>query len=174
MKLKKKTITQKETHLLRIGFGFDVHRFDSKKRHIILGGIKIPAGFGIDAVSDGDVLLHAVCDALCGGAGLGDIGDLFPPQSKKSKGIKSKKILDMVLKKIKNRYQLLNLDVIIVTEKPKLVKYKKQMVTSLKKMLKIDEINIKIKSKEKLDILGGVDSLCVMAQALMKLCPRSK
>ncbi|MBN2483103.1 MAG: 2-C-methyl-D-erythritol 2,4-cyclodiphosphate synthase [Candidatus Omnitrophica bacterium] len=172
MRIKRKTAAQGPVHLLRIGFGFDVHRFSSKKKDLMLGGIKIAAPFGIDAVSDGDAVLHAACDALCGAAGLGDIGDMFPPGSKRSKGIRSTKILDTVLKKMKNRYQLLNLDLIIITDRPKLAGHKKRMVTSLKKLFKTGQVNVKIKSKEKLDILGGTDSLCVMAQVLMKKCQK--
>ena len=97
-----------------VGLGFDVHKFSKRKKSLILGGVKIPASFSLDAVSDGDLVLHAVCDAICGAAGLGDIGDYFPPQSKKSKNIDSEEIAYFVLKKIGGRYEIANIDIIIV------------------------------------------------------------
>ncbi len=157
-------------HLLRVGFGFDVHRFNPRKKSLILAGVTIPAPFGIDAVSDGDVLLHAVSDALCGGAGLGDIGDHFPPRRKSSKGISSKKILKCILEELEGKYRLLNADVIIIAQRPRLSPHKKKMTESLKKLLKNKDVNIKIKSKENLEILGGIDALAVMATVLMKKC----
>lgn len=169
--VEKKKAKTGEARLLRVGFGFDVHRFDRKGKNLVLAGIKIPAPFGIEAVSDGDVLLHAVSDAVCGAAGLGDIGDYFPPQSKRSKGISSKNILKSILAKIKNKYDLLNVDVIVISQRPRLSPHKKKMTISLKKLLKNKNVNIKIKSKENLEILGGLDAMAVMATVLMKKCP---
>ena len=90
----------------KVGLGFDVHRLSKKKKDLILGGAKVTSSFSLIAVSDGDVVLHAVSDALCGAACLGDIGDYFPPQDKKSKGIDSKEILSFVLKKVKRNTPL--------------------------------------------------------------------
>jgi 2-C-methyl-D-erythritol 2,4-cyclodiphosphate synthase len=154
----------------RVGLGFDVHRFSKKGKGLVLGGAKIPCAFRLEAVSDGDVVLHAATDAVCGAACLGDIGDYFPPKEKKSKGIDSSRIAGFILNKIKGKYQLLNLDIIIVSEKPRLVKYKKAICASVKKIFNTDCVNIKIKSKEGLDILGGKNSMScfVLAFAVKK------
>jgi len=151
-----------------VGLGFDVHKFSKRKKSLILGGVKIPASFSLDAVSDGDLVLHAVCDAICGAAGLGDIGDYFPPQSKKSKNIDSEEIAYFVLKKIGGRYEIANIDIIIVTEKPHLVKYKEAITNSLRKILATANINLKVKSKEGLSVLGPKDSISCLATALLQ------
>lgn len=151
-----------------VGLGFDVHKFSKKKKSLILGGVKIPASFSLDAVSDGDLVLHAVCDAICGAAGLGDIGDYFPPESKKSKNIDSREIANLVLKKIGGRYRIANIDIVIVTEKPRLVKHKKAITKSVSKILATADINLKVKSKEGLNVLGPKDSMSCLATALLQ------
>ena len=155
---------------VRVGLGFDVHRFTKKKKGIILGGVKIPCAFGVRAVSDGDVLLHAISDGILGAASLGDIGDYFPPADKKSKGIKSSDIVRYVLKKIEKKFKLINVDTIIVAQKPVMASYKRKMVRSLIKILGTNNINVKIKSKEGLDILGGVDSIACLCIIALKRC----
>jgi len=152
----------------KVGLGFDVHRLSKKKKDLILGGAKITSSFSLIAVSDGDVVLHAVSDALCGAIGLGDIGDYFPPQDKKSKGIDSKEILSFVLKKVKKRYTIGNLDIIIVTDKPRLFPYKVKITKSLKGLLSTAKINVKLKSKEGLNILGGKNSISCFAFVSLK------
>ena len=151
-----------------VGLGFDVHRLSEKKKDLILGGAKIPSSFSLIAVSDGDLVLHAVSDALCGASGLGDIGDYFPPQAKKSKGIDSKEILNFILRKISKKYAIGNLDIIIVTDKPRLLSFKSKITESLKKLLKITKINVKLKSKEGLNILGSKNSISCFAFVSLK------
>lgn len=125
----------------------------------------MPGAQGLEAVSDGDVLLHAVCDALAGAAGLGDIGDYFPPQNPKCRGINSQDIAVFVLKKIK-RFKIINIDVTIIAERPRLVTHKPAIIKSLKCIFK-SPVNIKIKSKEGLNILGGSNAvLCLAAVSL--------
>jgi len=152
----------------KAGIGFDVHRKDSRKKGLVLGGVKITCPFGLSAVSDGDVLLHAVADSLCGAAGLGDIGDYFPPRAVSSKGLDSKDIIKFILKKIGKRSRIVNLDVIIVADKPPLLKYKARIVKSLKSILGAKDINVKIKSKEKTSILGGKNSISCFALCLLR------
>lgn len=152
----------------RVGLGFDVHRFSMKKKDLVLGGMKIPCPFGIEAVSDGDVVLHAISDAVCGACGLGDIGDYFPPQAKSSKGINSKEIVKFILDKIERKFKLINIDIIIVADKPKLVSHKGEIFESLKKIFSLSEINIKIKSKERLNILGGKESIACLVNVLVE------
>ncbi len=152
----------------KVGLGFDVHRISKKKKGLILGGVKIACPFGLLAVSDGDILLHAVSDALCGAAGLGDIGDYFLPQDKRSKNLDSKKIIKAILKKIGKKLSIVNLDVIIIAQKPKLVTHKPKILKSLKNILGAKSINVKVKSKEKTSILGGKNSISCFALVLMK------
>ncbi len=153
----------------KVGLGFDVHRISKRKNDLILGGAKILSPFGLVAVSDGDVVLHAVSDALCGAAGLGDIGDYFPPQAKASKGINSRKIVECILRKVKKSFRISNIDITIITEKPKLASHKKKIVNSLKKILSISAVNLKIKSKEGLDILGSKNAIsCIAVVAIVQ------
>ncbi len=154
----------------RVGLGFDVHRFSNKKKPLVLGGITIPCSFSLDAVSDGDVLLHAIADAVCGACLLGDIGDYFPPRDVSSKGMDSKRITHFILKKIKNKFRIVNIDVTVITEKPRLAGYKKRILNSLKKILASQAVNVKIKSKEGLDILGSKKAISCLALAVVKKC----
>ena len=147
----------------KVGLGFDVHRLSKVSKDLILGGVKIASSFSLVAVSDGDVVLHAISDALCGAAGLGDIGDYFPPQDKRSKGIDSKEILNFILKKINKKYTIGNLDIVIVTDKPRLFSYKGKITKSLKELLSTTKINVKLKSKEGLNILGSKNSISCFA-----------
>ena len=153
-----------------IGLGFDIHRITKKKKNLVLAGVKIPCSFGLDAVSDGDVILHAISDALCGAVCLGDIGDYFPPSAKKSKNINSEVIVRMILGKLKSKYRLVNIDVTIVAQRPKLVSHKKKMLMSLKKIFSLSRINVKIKSKEGLSIFGGKSAIACLAIASVEKC----
>ncbi|MCF7886790.1 MAG: 2-C-methyl-D-erythritol 2,4-cyclodiphosphate synthase [Candidatus Omnitrophica bacterium] len=152
----------------KVGLGYDLHRFTDKKHFLLLGGFKVDCGFGLEAVSDGDVVLHAVSDAICGGAALGDIGDYFSPSDEKNQNIESKKIVKTILAKIKKTYRIVNIDITLVAEKPKLISYKKDIVESLKDIFEIPDINLKIKSKEKTEALGGIDALSCLAVVLLK------
>ena len=152
----------------KVGLGFDVHRLSKKEKDLILGGAKIASSFSLIAVSDGDLVLHAVSDALCGAVGLGDIGDYFPPQDKKSKGIDSKEILNFILKKINKKYTIGNLDIIIVADKPRLFPHKGKITKSLKKLLSTTKVNVKFKSKEGLNILGSKNSISCFAFVSLK------
>ena len=154
----------------RVGLGFDVHRFSKKKRPLILGGVEIACDFGLEAVSDGDVLLHAISDAICGASSLGDIGDYFPPQAAQSKGLDSRKIVQFILKKIKNKFSIINIDATIITEKPRLSAHKRKILKSLREIFHLKTINVKIKSKEGLDILGSKKAISCLALAVVKKC----
>lgn len=151
-----------------VGLGFDVHKFIKGRRGFLLGGVRIECEWEVDAVSDGDVVLHAVCDSLLGAAGLGDIGDYFPPGKEKIKGIESRKILEFVLAKIKRKFKIVNVDITIVADKPPLKSYKPQIVNSLKQMLEVEMVNLKVKSKEKTIVFGGSDSIVCWAIVSLK------
>ena len=107
----------------RIGHGYDVHRLD-EKRELFLGGVKIPASKGCVAHSDGDVLIHAICDALLGAANLGDIGKHFPDNDPQYKNISSTILLEKVLEILKdNKFKINNIDSTICLQKPKIAPF---------------------------------------------------
>ncbi len=151
-----------------VGFGFDVHRITQRKGDFILGGVKIPCKYSIEAVSDGDVILHALSDAIAGPACLGDIGDYFLPHSYTSKDIDSKKILKFILEKIQDKFSIENVDIVIAADKPPLKEHKAKIVKSLKKLLSLEDVNLKVKSKEGLEILGPKKSISCFVNLLMK------
>jgi len=146
----------REKKNLKYGIGFDVHRLIPKKK-LYLGGIKIPSSFGTLGHSDGDPVLHAVTDSILGACKMGDIGEKFSDKNKKYKNIRStvllKKIIDQI--KLKN-YSINNIDINIITQKPKISKYKNKMIQSISKICEMssNKINIKGKTTEKLGLIG--------------------
>ncbi|MGE4519738.1 MAG: 2-C-methyl-D-erythritol 2,4-cyclodiphosphate synthase [Desulfobacteraceae bacterium] len=152
---------------IRTGIGFDVHKFE-KKRKLILGGVEIPYEFGLKGHSDADVLLHALTDAVLGAAGLGDIGEHFPDNDDKYKNIQSfillKKSYDLVKE---SGFTLSNADIIVIAEKPKLSPYKNQIKSNIAEYLNVDpsRINVSATTTEKLGFTGrkeGIASLCTV------------
>ncbi|MDC0426823.1 2-C-methyl-D-erythritol 2,4-cyclodiphosphate synthase [Pelagibacteraceae bacterium] len=141
---------------LKVGIGFDVHRLIKGKK-LFLGGIKIPSPLGTLGHSDGDPVLHAIIDAVLGACQMGDIGEMFSDKNKIFKNIRSTILIGKVINKIKNKnYEINNLDVNIITEAPKLKKFKNKIVKNIAKLCKIskDKINIKAKTTEKLGVIG--------------------
>jgi 2-C-methyl-D-erythritol 2,4-cyclodiphosphate synthase len=112
---------------MRVGLGYDLHKL-VEGRNLVLGGVTIPFAKGLLGHSDADVLLHAVCDALLGAAGLGDIGQHFPDTDPQFKGISSKRLLERSVQMVLNKgYSVNNVDAIIMAEAPKLAPYRKTM-----------------------------------------------
>lgn len=148
---------------MRIGHGYDVHRL-VEGRDLILGGVKIPYGLGLDGHSDADVLLHAVSDALLGAAGLGDIGRHFPDTDPAYKGADSLKLLEIVGDKIKVAgYRIGNIDVTMIAQRPKLKDYIPQMQENIAGALGIasSQVNVKATTEEKLGFTGeGLGMAC--------------
>lgn len=159
---------------VRTGFGYDVHRF-CKGDHIVLGGEKIPFSQGIDAHSDGDVLLHAICDALLGAAGLGDIGQHFPDSESEYRDIESTLLLQNVMRKIENRYVVENADCTVVLEQPKLAGYIHAMKTNISKLLEIpaSHVNIKATTNEGMGFVGRGEGVAAYAAVLLLQPPPS-
>lgn len=156
----------------RIGHGYDIHRFEehSTRQSIILGGITIPYERGLVAHSDGDVVIHAICDALLGAAALGDIGQHFPDTSVEYKNCDSRELLRQVVKKIHiQQYVVGNIDVSIIAEMPKLAPYISLMRATLAQDLQIsnNELNIKATTHEGLDAIGEKRGIGVHAVALI-------
>ena len=155
---------------MRIGSGYDVHAF-CEGDHLILGGIKIPFHKSFKAHSDGDVLIHAICDALLGALALGDIGHLFPPSDNQWKDCNSdvflKHIHNLILKK---GYQIGNIDTTIICEKPKIKPYISSIQTNLSEILGINhkQISIKATTTEKLGFCGREEGIAVQAVCLLE------
>jgi 2-C-methyl-D-erythritol 4-phosphate cytidylyltransferase / 2-C-methyl-D-erythritol 2,4-cyclodiphosphate synthase len=140
----------------KIGIGFDVHRL-VKGRKLFLGGIKIPSHLGTLGHSDGDPVLHAIIDAILGACKMGDIGEIFSDNSNKFKNISSSYLIKEIIKRIKVRnYEINNIDLNIITQTPKLKKFKNKIAKNISKLCEISEekINIKAKTTEKLGVIG--------------------
>ena len=138
------------------GIGFDIHRL-IKKRKLYLGGINIPSEFGLKGHSDADPVLHALIDSLLGACRLGDIGKLFSDKNKKYKNIRSTVLLRRVIELIKSKnFSIVNVDINIIAQRPKIKKYSKKMIYVISKLCEINhnQINIKGKTAEKLGLIG--------------------
>ncbi len=153
--------------MLRIGNGYDVHRL-VEGRKLILGGIEIPHTKGVLGHSDGDVLIHAIMDAMLGALALGDIGQHFPDTDMKYENIDSTILLTRVKELIEERgYRVINLDSIVVLQKPKIKPYIEAMRKRVAEVLDIDveQVSVKATTEEKLGFTGdetGVKSYCVV------------
>lgn len=155
---------------MRIGTGFDVHKF-AENRKLILGGVDIPYEFGLAGHSDADVLCHAIADSLLGCLALGDIGKFFPDTDDKYKGMDSLVLLKEVYDKIKEKgYVLVNIDSTIMCQKPKLAPHIDAMRENLSKVLDADigQIGVKATTTEKLGFTGRAEGIAVMASALIE------
>lgn len=153
----------------RIGIGYDIHRF-AKGRRLILGGVEIPFSKGLEGHSDADVLLHALCDALLGAAGKGDIGEHFPSTDSKYKDVSSLVLLQDVYGLIvKDGYALSNVDTVLQAEEPSLKSYKPQMKANIAKALHINEgsVNIKATTQEGLGAIGRGEGIAAFACVLL-------
>ena len=139
-----------------VGIGFDVHRL-VPKRKLYLAGLKIKSSLGTLGHSDGDPVLHCITDAILGACKMGDIGQMFSDKNRKFKNIRSTILLQQVIVKIKGKgYLINNIDINIITQTPKIQKFKKKMIDNIAKLCEIskDQINIKGKTTEKLGIIG--------------------
>lgn len=156
--------------MIRIGHGYDVHRF-APDRELILGGVKIDYEFGLLGHSDADVLTHAICDALLGAAALGDIGRHFPDSDERYKGIDSQILLRCVISLLKeNGYRVSNIDATVIAQKPKIGKYNGEMVTNIANACEVDVscINIKATTEENLGFTGRLEGISAHAVCLIE------
>lgn len=154
----------------RIGYGYDVHRL-AEGESLWLGGVLVPHNKGTIAHSDGDVLIHALCDAMLGAAKLGDIGRHFPDTSSEFKNIDSKLLLTRTNSLIAAKgYQVGNLDVTVAAQKPKLKPYIPEMEETLARILEIDAdaVSIKATTTEELGFEGREEGISVHAVVLLK------
>ena len=154
---------------MRIGHGFDVHKFGGEGP-ITLGGVKIPYQYGLIAHSDGDVVLHAITDALIGALALGDIGKLFPDNDPQYKGIDSRILLRKVYSIIQNKgYELVNLDTTIIAQEPKMRGHVDQMRVNIAEDLNVhfDQISVKATTTEQLGFTGRKEGIACEAVVLL-------
>ena len=154
---------------MRIGQGFDAHRFAAGVP-LVLGGVTVPHDKGLAAHSDGDVVIHALCDALLGAAALGDIGRHFPDSSEQFKNIDSRILLRSVVEKISERnYQVVNVDVTVVAQEPKLTPHIDVMRKNLADDLGIDaaRVSIKATTTEGMGFTGRGEGIAAFAVALL-------
>lgn len=153
----------------RIGHGYDVHRF-TEGRALILGGVNVPYHKGLLGHSDADVLLHAVMDALLGAAALGDIGRHFPDSAEEYKGISSLKLLKRVSEMLsREAYSVVNVDVTIVMQAPKIAPYVDGMVANIADTLGIEpsRVNVKATTEEHLGFTGSGEGVAAHAVAML-------
>ena len=156
--------------MIRVGQGNDVHRFNDGDR-IILGGVTIPYEKGLEAHSDGDVVLHALADAILGAAALGDIGKHFPDTDPEFKGADSRVLLRHVYKIVQEKgYKLINADVTIIAQAPKMLPHVPAMRANIAADLKVDVdfINVKATTTEKLGFEGRKEGIAVQAVVLIE------
>ena len=161
---------------LRIGFGFDAHRFcaPGDSRPLILGGIEIPNSPGLEGHSDADALTHAICDALLGAVGLGDIGKHFPDSDPQWKNARSVDLLAIVYGKIRAtnpRRKIVNIDATVVAQAPKIAPHEAAIKKSLSIVLQIDaeQINIKATTTEKMGFAGRGEGIAACAAVLLSI-----
>ena len=155
---------------MRIGHGFDVHKF-GEGDHIVIGGVSIPYPQGLVAHSDGDVLIHALCDALLGAASLGDIGKHFPDTDPAYAGADSRELLRKVVQLLgRNGWQVVNIDSTIVAQAPKMAPHIEQMCQNLAQDLRVNysAVNVKATTTEQLGYTGRKEGIAAHAVVLLQ------
>jgi 2-C-methyl-D-erythritol 2,4-cyclodiphosphate synthase len=158
---------------MRIGHGYDVHRFGPGNA-LVLGGVSIPHNRGLEAHSDGDVLIHAICDALLGATGQGDIGRHFPDTDAANSGIDSRILLCRVMKLVHQAGWVLgNLDATLIAQVPRIAPHIAQMVENLASDLSAAtaQVNIKATTTEKLGFTGREEGIAAHAVVLLQIAP---
>lgn len=154
---------------IRIGQGYDVHCL-SENRDLIIGGVNIPFHLGLLGHSDADVLIHSICDALLGAAGLGDIGKHFPDNDKKWKGADSRVLLQHVSCLLSERgWSIINIDSTVIAQAPKISPYIETMKSEISKAARIssDSVNVKATTEEGMGFTGAGEGISAMAVALI-------
>lgn len=156
--------------MIRIGHGYDVHAL-AEGDHVTLGGVRIPCGFGVRAHSDGDVALHALCDALLGAAALGDIGRHFPDDDPAWRDADSRELLARVLARVRAEgWSVVNVDVTVIAERPRLGAHVEAMRTAVADVLGIgaDAVSVKATTHEGIGGLGRGEGIAAHAVALLE------
>jgi len=155
---------------VRIGQGFDAHQLVPDRR-LVLGGVEIPFDRGLEGHSDGDVLLHAVCDAVLGALGEGDLGRHFPSSDEALRGIDSKRLLERVAELMRERsFCVGNLDATLIAQAPRLAPHQEEMRNNLAQLLgsPLDRVNLKVTSTDHLGALGRQEGMAALAVVLLE------
>jgi 2-C-methyl-D-erythritol 2,4-cyclodiphosphate synthase len=155
---------------LRVGHGFDAHRLVAG-RPLRLGGVEVPHGRGLEGHSDGDCVLHAVCDALLGAAGEGDMGRHFPSKDPRWHGVASRVFLEEVRRLVRSAgYALVNLDVTVVAQEPVLAPHLEPMRAAIAAVLGVEkaQVSVKAKSTDHLGALGRGEGIAALATVLLE------
>ena len=155
--------------MIRVGIGYDLHRLVAGRK-LLLGGVELPFEKGEDGHSDGDLLFHAITDAILGASGLGDIGSFLPPEDDKWKNADSAELLRTVMKEVRAKgWQIENIDCVVKLEKPKFIPYRQQVIESIARVLEVsaDRIFVKAKTGEKLPPVGTSDAVEAYAVCLL-------
>lgn len=155
---------------MRVGSGFDVHAFGPGDS-VVLGGVRIPHSHGVVAHSDGDVLLHALVDALLGAAGLGDIGQHFPDTDPQWRGADSSRFVARALALLGERHQrIVNVDLTLLAQGPRIARWRDQIRSSVAAKLSLPEsaVNLKATTTEHLGFIGRAEGLAAMATVLIE------
>ena len=160
---------------MRVGFGYDIHPLGIG-RQLILGGVEIPHTQGLEGHSDADALVHAVCDALLGAMGEGDMGSLYPSSDPRFKNISSLSLLEDIARVLEKKgFRLVNLDTVLIAQAPRLGPHIASMQTRLAGVLKVsrEDVNVKVKSGEGLDAIGKEQAIAAHAVCLIESVEKS-
>jgi len=158
---------------MRVGIGYDVHRFDGKKRPLKLGGVTIPFARGLAGHSDADVLLHAVADALLGAVGAPDLGEQFPSHDPRYRDVDSRLFVRTAYETIRRRgWRVGNVDATVIADAPKLTGYKSRMAGAIGKLLQIGAASVSVKAKTTEGFAPGKGGIA--AHAVVLLTKRSR
>lgn len=156
--------------MYRTGLGYDVHRV-ADGRALVLGGVAIPWDRGLLGHSDADVVLHALCDALLGASGLGDIGELFPDTDERNRGAASRVFVEEVMRRVRERgFVVVNADLMILAESPKLAGHKVAIRSSVAAILGVEpaDVGVKAGTNEGLDAVGRGEAIACLATVLLR------
>jgi len=157
--------------MLRIGAGYDIHRLEAGRRCVI-GGVDIPHPLGLAGHSDADVLLHAICDALLGAAGLGDLGHHFPDDDPKWKEISSLVLLrEVAIRLTERNARVVNIDAVIIAEAPRMAPHIEQMRANIADELRVrtDQVSLKATTNERIGAIGHREGIAAHAVCLIDL-----
>jgi len=154
---------------MRIGQGYDIHRFETGRR-LVLCGVEFPDETGLLGHSDADVVLHAVCDSVLGAAALGDIGDHFPPDDERWRDADSADLLCRVVALVNEKFTIANVDVTIVAERPKISSKRTEMRQRLAELMEIglDHVSVKATTNEGLGAIGRTEGISALAVVLLE------